>query len=189
MGHLPGLWPAPAWLGPGRFLDLTPGDHQASLAVNIGGALNLLHGCLPAMVRQGAGRVVLVSSASVLTSLHGFSAYSPSKAALRALGDVLSLELALDGISVTTAFPPDTDTPQLREELRARPTVTRLFLGRNRVHAADRVERRIVRDALLGRRYSTVGLGARFLLALSALGDHPGRQRQMKLDASIRGRL
>lgn len=171
----------------GRFLDLRPDAHQRSLHVNFGGALNLLHACLPAMARHGQGRVVLVSSAAALTSLHGFSAYSPSKAALRALGDVLSLELALDGISVTTAFPPDTDTPQLRDELRARPPVTNAFLRRNRIHAAPVVARAIVRDASLGRRHSTIGLGARFLLALSMLGDGLGRRRQMMLDTQLRG--
>lgn len=183
----------PAWVvacagmvRPGRFLDLMPEAHRASLEVNLGGALHLLHACVPAMARRGTGRVVLVSSAAALTSLHGFSAYSPSKAALRALGDVLSLELAADGISVTTAFPPDTDTPQLHEEMRARPPVTRAFLGRNRVHAAEAVASRIIRDASLGRRYSTIGIGARFLLALSALGDEPGRRRQLALDARLR---
>ncbi len=173
---------------PGRFLDLMPEAHRASLAVNFGGALHLLHACVPAMARQGMGHVVLVSSAATLTSLHGFSAYSPSKAALRALGDVLSLELAPHGISVTTAFPPDTDTPQLREEVRARPPVTRAFLGRNRVHAAQAVASTIIHDASLGRRYSTIGIGARFLLALSALGDERGRRRQLALDARLRRR-
>lgn len=170
----------------GRFLDLMPDDHQRSLQVNFGGVLNLLHACLPAMARRRQGRVVLISSAAALTSLHGFSAYCPSKAALRALGDVLSLELALDGISVTIAFPPDTDTPQLRDELRTRPPVTHAFLGRNRIHAAPVVARAIVRDAALGRRYSTVGLGARFLLALAMLCDGPGRRRQLMLDTQLR---
>ncbi|MCX8133204.1 MAG: SDR family NAD(P)-dependent oxidoreductase [Roseococcus sp.] len=168
---------------PGRFLDLAAEDHAAQWATNYQGAVNLLRACLPTMRRARRGRVVLVSSAAALGSFYGYSGYAPGKAALRALGDILHLELGLSGITVTTAFPPDTDTPQLREERARRPRVAELFLRSNRVFAPQHVARLILEGAERGRRHVTPGLGVALLHRLPWLiqpGLHRAQRRLME---------
>ena len=52
-------------------------------------------------------------------ALHGYTAYSASKYAVRGLAEVLDMELNVHNIQVCVSFPPDTDTPmlQVREPL------------------------------------------------------------------------
>ena len=170
---------------PGRFLDLPAVEHARAMETNYLGSVHLARACLPAMARAGEGRLVLVSSAAALATFYGFSAYSPSKAALRALGDVLALEMAAHGVTVTTVFPPDTDTPQLRDELAHRPAVTRAYLGANAPLAAAFVARALLRGAAAGRRHLAIGAGPRFLLAWPWLCDILGRRRQQRLATAL----
>jgi 3-dehydrosphinganine reductase len=169
---------------PGRFADLSAEDHAAQWATNYQGAVNLLRACLPAMRRAGRGRVVLVSSAAALGGFYGYSGYAPGKAALRALGDILHLELSLSGISVTTAFPPDTDTPQLRQEVKTRPRVAELFMRGNRIFAPQHVARLILEGAERGRRHVTPGLGVTLLHRLPWLIEPGLRRAQRRLMAA-----
>lgn len=166
---------------PGVFLDLPLADHEAAMATNYLGSLNLAHACLPAMAEARRGRLLLVSSAAALGSFHGFSAYAPSKAALRALGDVLSLEMAPHGVSVTVGFPGDTDTPQLRAEIAERPPVARRYLRDAPILSAEAVARSLLSATLSGRRYAAPGLGPRAMLAFPRISDWYGRWCQARL--------
>lgn len=181
---------APAWciacagiVRPGRFLDLSAEDHADQWATNHQGAVNLLRACLPAMKATGRGRIVLVSSAGALGTFHGYSGYAPTKAALRTLGDILHLELSLSGLTVTTAFPPDTDTPQLQEEIRNRPKVAKIFLGGNPVLAPQHVAALILAGAERGRRHVVPGFGAWLLYRFPWLLDPGIRRAQRRLMA------
>ena len=49
--------------------------------------------------------------------LHGYTAYSASKYALRGLAETLNMEVATHNVKVCISFPPDTNTPQLQAEL------------------------------------------------------------------------
>lgn len=162
---------APAWLvtsagiaWPGRFLDQPLAEHAAQWRTNYLGTLHVLHALAPAMARAGRGQVVLVSSAAALGGFAGYSAYAPSKWALRGLGDILSIELEALGVRVLTAFPPDTDTPQLAEERARRPAFTARFAGANRPLSPEFVAGRILRAADRGKRQVAPGFGASLLL-------------------------
>ena len=72
------------------------------------------------MRAAGSGQLVLVASAAALIGLYGYSSYAPSKFAVRGLAEALRSELAPEGIGVSVVYPPDTDTPGYREELRHR---------------------------------------------------------------------
>lgn len=180
----------PAWcvacagiVRPGRFLDLSVEDHAAQWATNYQGAVNLLRAAVPAMRQARQGRVVLVSSAAALGTFYGYSGYAPGKAALRALGDILHLELGPSGLSVTTAFPPDTDTPQLHEEQKVRPKVASLFMKGNPISAPQHVARLILEGAERGRRHVVPGFGASLLHRLPWLLEPGLRRAQRRLMA------
>lgn len=162
---------APAWVvtsagiaWPGRFLDQPLSEHEAHWRTNYLGTLHVLHALAPAMARAGQGQVILIASAAALGGFAGYSAYAPSKWALRGLGDILSIELGAHGVRVLTAFPPDTDTPQLAGERARRPAFTTRFAAGNKPLSAEFVAASILRAADRGRRHVAPGFGASLLL-------------------------
>jgi 3-dehydrosphinganine reductase len=164
-------WGPPAWLvtsagiaWPGRFLDQPLAEHIAQWRTNYLGTLHVVHAAAPAMARAGRGQVILVSSAAALGGFAGYAAYAPGKWAVRGLGDILSLELGAHGVRVLTAFPPDTDTPQLAEEQPRRPAIAARFAAGARPLTAGFVADRILRAADRGRRHVAPGFGAGLLL-------------------------
>lgn len=171
---------------PGRFLDLPLACHEMQWATNYAGTLNVLRICAPAMVNAGGGRLVLISSAAALGTFYGYSAYAPSKFAVRALGDILGLELRPHGISVTTAFPPDTDTAQLAEEKPRRPPVAARFLAGNPVLSPEVVAMEILAAAERGRTHVAPGAGTRLFLRMPRLFDAVFRWQQRRLAARLR---
>ncbi|UPY37128.1 SDR family NAD(P)-dependent oxidoreductase [Sediminicoccus sp. KRV36] len=171
MGALVARRGAPDWLVtsaglaiPGRFLDQPLGEHVAQWEANYLGTLHVVHALAPAMARAGRGQIILISSAAALGAFCGYSAYAPSKWAVRGLGDILALELGAHGVRVLTAFPPDTDTPQLAEERTRRPAFTRRFAAGNTALSPAFVAGRILAAADRGRRHVAPGPGAAWLL-------------------------
>jgi 3-oxoacyl-[acyl-carrier protein] reductase len=85
-------------------------DHV--MDTNAKGTLHALQACLPAMRRQGYGRVVFTASVTgPITAIPGFAHYGASKAAMLGLMRAAALELAGDGITVNAVMPGNVDTP------------------------------------------------------------------------------
>jgi 3-dehydrosphinganine reductase len=133
------------------------------------------------MVAARAGHIILIASAGVFGAFHSYSAYNPSKAAVASLGDILHLELTSFGIKVTTAFPPDTDTPQLHSEKSKRSFVAARLLDGMPVMSAKRVAHDIVAAARAGRRHAVPGLGTRLFQMFPGLFGAMFRRRQLRL--------
>lgn len=92
-------------------------DVRRVLDVNVMGCVHGTRAALPVMRRQGRGVLVNVSSVVAEISLPYTSAYSMSKAAVRALGVSLREELRLEGlgdVQVCTVLPASIDTPFCR---------------------------------------------------------------------------
>lgn len=132
---------------PGPFCELELSSHRQQMETNYFGSLHLIHAAVPVMRQHGGGRVTLVSSGAAFIGIAGYSGYAPSKFAVRALAEILRLELARDKIAVSVAFPPDTDTPQLAEEKRKRPLVTQAIAAEGGVMAASDVARVMILQA------------------------------------------
>lgn len=148
----------PAWViasagmaRPGLFLEQPVQDHAAHMQVNFLGTVHLLKAAAPAMADARCGRIVLISSGAAFLGIYGYSAYAPSKFAVRGLAEILRLELAGRGISVTLACPPDTDTPQLAQEQQTKPAVTRNISSGGGILSAAEVASAIIDAALKGR--------------------------------------
>lgn len=136
---------------PGHFLDQPLDDHAAQMRTNYMGALNVAHALAPRMAAAGGGRMIFVSSGAAFFGIYGYSAYAPSKFAMRGLAEVLRVELAPHGIGVTLAYPPDTDTPQLAAENETKPQATREITAGGGLWSAEAVAERIVKGAEKGR--------------------------------------
>ncbi|PIQ12700.1 MAG: short chain dehydrogenase, partial [Hydrogenophilales bacterium CG18_big_fil_WC_8_21_14_2_50_58_12] len=97
-------------------LDFTPFEQQEPAAIerifrtNTVAPLLLARAALPAMLAQGAGRIVNVGSIFGSIGFAYFAAYSASKFALRGFSEALRRELADTGVGVTYVAPRYTRT-------------------------------------------------------------------------------
>lgn len=114
--------------------------------------------------------IVFFSSMAAFAAIFGYSAYAPTKYALRGLAEALVYEGRPYGIGVSVVFPPDTLTPGFDAENRRKPPATKACSEFSAGAALD--AEKVARTALEGitRRtyWITVGLDGYFLGALSA---------------------
>lgn len=85
----------------------------------------------------------------MFSGIYGYSAYSGGKWAVRGLAESLVMELVGTGVSLTLAFPPDTDTPGFEKEELTKPEETKLISGSGGLHSPNYVGRQLVNDALV----------------------------------------
>jgi 3-dehydrosphinganine reductase len=121
------------------FEELPISAFKQTMDVNYLGSVYLVRAALSSMRGSGSGHIVLVSSGAGLLGVYGLSAYTPTKFALRGLGEVLRAEFRPEGISVSVVYPPDTDTPMLREEIKIRPEITSRIAASAKTTTADEV--------------------------------------------------
>jgi len=90
-------------VGPLDHMKLT--DYEDAMLTHFWGPLYMTVAALPHMQRQGAGRIVNISSIGGKISVPHLVPYSASKFALAGLSEGLRTELARQNIVVTTVFP------------------------------------------------------------------------------------
>ena len=129
---------------PGYFSELPIEVFENTMAVNYFGSLYSIRAVLPAMEKQQRGQIVLIASGAGLIGIYGYTAYCPSKFALRGLGESLRSELKPKGIKVAVVYPPDTDTPQLAEENKTKPPETKMITETAAIWTAEAVARKII---------------------------------------------
>ncbi|RPE78376.1 MULTISPECIES: SDR family oxidoreductase [unclassified Frondihabitans] len=85
-------------------------DFRGVLELNLVAPLALMQAVLPAMRRQGAGRIVNVSSGTTFADVPGTGGYVASKIALERLSAIARNELEGTGVTVSTMIPFATNT-------------------------------------------------------------------------------
>lgn len=86
-------------------------DYERLMRLNYFAAVRVTLGFLPAMVRQGAGHVINISSIGVLSNATRFAGYNASKAALEAFSRTAAGEYHERGIRFTVINMPLVRTP------------------------------------------------------------------------------
>lgn len=110
---------------PGKFSDLPVEIFKQLIEVNFLGTVYLTKLVLPYMLSQKSGYIVNISSIAGWVGIYGYSAYAPTKYAIRGFSKILRDELIPLGINVSIVVPPDTDTPQLAFERSMMPEITK----------------------------------------------------------------
>jgi NAD(P)-dependent dehydrogenase (short-subunit alcohol dehydrogenase family) len=111
---------------------------RAVMAVNLDGPMLMCKALVPLMRRGGWGRIVNVSSGSVMQPMPGSIAYRASKMGLIGLTRALSAELGEDGITINAICPSITDTPMATAGLR--PEHIAAMVGRQAVKRIARAD-------------------------------------------------
>jgi 3-oxoacyl-[acyl-carrier protein] reductase len=96
------------------FLEVSEADWDRVIAVNLKGTFNAIQAVLPAMVRQGSGKIVTVASELALIGRATAAAYAASKAGVVGLTKSLARELGPLGIHANAVAPGPVDTDMLR---------------------------------------------------------------------------
>jgi 3-dehydrosphinganine reductase len=95
--------------------DYTSSDFQKDMIRNYMSTVIPIMTVLPYLMKQG-GHIVNISSIAGYSGLIGYTTYSPAKFAIVGLSEALRHELKPYKILVSVVYPPDTDTPGLKEE-------------------------------------------------------------------------
>jgi 3-dehydrosphinganine reductase len=154
---------------PGYVDKLPLEDYRTMMDVNYFGTVYVTKALLPSLLAQRSGWIVNVGSFVSRVSVFGYSAYAPSKFAVRGFSDALRMELKPHGIGVSIVYPPDTNTPQLAYENRYKPAELKLLLPELGVIQPEQAARAVLRG-LQREKYEIIpDLGSKFLIYLDGL--------------------
>jgi 3-dehydrosphinganine reductase len=129
---------------PGKFLDLDPQIFKSIMDINYLGTVYMTKLILPGMMKRESGYIVNISSLAALIGIYGYTAYAPSKYAVRGFSRCLRSEVVPHGINVSVVLPPDTDTPQLAFEHSIIPEITKKINQSGSVMSAESVAHVII---------------------------------------------
>ncbi|XP_067053779.1 3-dehydrosphinganine reductase-like isoform X1 [Acropora muricata] len=108
----------------GLFEETSVDDFKAMIDTNYLGSVFTSRAVIKKMKERKKGHVVYVSSIGGQIGIFGFTAYAPSKFALRGFAEALFMEVKPYNIAVSVVFPPDTDTPGFENENKNKPDET-----------------------------------------------------------------
>ncbi|HHP7230646.1 MAG TPA: SDR family oxidoreductase [Xenococcaceae cyanobacterium] len=154
---------------PGYFSQLPLTVFSQTMAVNYFGTLYPIKAVLPAMETAAKGHIVLIASGAGLIGLYGYSAYSPTKFALRGLAESLRGELKPKGIKIAIVYPPDTDTPQLITENKTKPPETKAITATASTWSPEAVAQAVIEGIITNQFAIAPGLEMTILDRLHSL--------------------
>ncbi|HEY1916235.1 MAG TPA: SDR family oxidoreductase [Streptosporangiaceae bacterium] len=105
---------------PGRILDVTDDAWRVGTELLLLGPLRLARLALPSMAARGFGRLVFITSTAVRQPQPDLAISVVLRAGVTAAAKLLSLEHAVDGVTVNCVAPGATDTQRRRDILMAR---------------------------------------------------------------------
>ena len=100
----------------GEAWELTDGQWDEMLAVNLTGVWKSCRAVIPHMIERSAGVILITSSIAGLKGLANQAHYCASKHGVVGLMRMLAIELAPHGIRVNTVHPSSVDTPIIKNQ-------------------------------------------------------------------------
>ena len=128
---------------PGYFEELPLSTFREQMNVNYFGTLHAVRAVVPRMMTRRDGHIVNVASMGGVVGGFGYTAYAASKFAVFGFTEALRAEMKPHGIRVSLVLPPDTDTPQLRQERELQPLELKMITGAVKPKAFERLSERI----------------------------------------------
>jgi 2-hydroxycyclohexanecarboxyl-CoA dehydrogenase len=97
------------------FMQSRPETWDKVIAINLRGPINCVSAVLPAMVEQGAGSIISISSDAGRVGSSGEAVYSACKAGVIGFSKTIAREVARHNIRVNVVCPGPTQTPLLEQ--------------------------------------------------------------------------
>lgn len=171
-GRVDYLFNIAGYVQPGYVQELEIAQFQQMMAVNYFGTVYMTKAVLPGMIQRRSGHIVNVASLGAVVAYIGYSAYAPSKFAVRGFSDALRTEMKVHNVRVSIVFPGDTDTPQLVYENQHKPHETKYIAGVGRIYSPQEVAEGILSGVRRGRYVIVPGTRMRLLYrAITILGE------------------
>lgn len=101
----------------GSLTEISDGEIDRVIDVNLKSVLHLCRAVLPGMVRRGSGVILNVASDQAFIGKKYSAVYGATKAAIGQLTKSSALDYGKHGIRINAVAPGSTDTPMLREVL------------------------------------------------------------------------
>lgn len=121
--------------------DLTGEEWDRSIALNLKAAWLCSKHALPAMVRQGRGSIVIISSLHARMTTTGMFPYAAAKAGLVGMARSLAVDYGPHGVRVNAVLPGWTRTPAVDHWLKRQPDAARAEADVLAVHPLRRIAR------------------------------------------------
>ncbi len=156
---------------PGHFAEIPLEQFRRQMEVNFLGTVHAARLVIPTMMDRRRGHVCVVSSVAGFLGVFGFTAYSPTKFAVKGFAESLRDEVHPYGVRVSILYPPDTETPGFRTENEGKPEECARISATIKPITADRVGRAVARGIERNRIHITADpLSAVLLRAVGVLG-------------------
>jgi len=101
-----------------RLTDMSLDEWNGVITNNLTSVFLFCRGVVPAMLEQGGGAIVNVSSVHALATLDGYSAYAASKAGIAGLTRAIALDYAKMNIRANTVLPGAVHTQMLESSVK-----------------------------------------------------------------------
>lgn len=154
---------------PGLFQDVPLEKFRWMMDINYFGAIHTTRVILPEMISRKSGHIVYVSSVVGFLGMVGYTAYAPTKFAIKGFADSLRLELKNTGIDLSIVFPPDTETPSLAAERPFQPPILVAMNENAPPLSATTVAAAIRKGVIQGRYIITPGFDATLFFKIVGL--------------------
>ena len=99
----------------GSFSEITEEEWDQTMAVNVKGIWQCIKAVTPSMIQQQYGKIINISSTTVLMGVPGLLHYVTSKGAVFAMTRALSRELGPQGIRINTIMPGLTQSQAIKD--------------------------------------------------------------------------
>ncbi len=146
---------------PGLISTIDLQSFRNQMEVNFFAAVEITREAVKTM--QPGSRLVFMGSGAAYVGIQGHSAYCASKFALRGFAESMRGELKPKGISVSIAYPPNTDTQMLVDELASLSLETRAITTAAKTFSANDVAVKLLRGIDKNRFEIPIGLEMRLL--------------------------
>jgi 3-dehydrosphinganine reductase len=131
---------------PAYYQDVAPATYEHMAQTNQLGSIYVSNAALKHME---SGTITLCSSMGGLLGVFGYSAYSPSKFALRGYAECTHMELCNNSnVHIQIAYPPDTDTPGFATENIGKPHETTLISASAGLAKAEAIASTMLAEAM-----------------------------------------
>ncbi len=132
-------------------------DFKNHMNVNYYGQLVPSLILIPHFIERKSGHIAFVASVAAFIGLIGYTAYTPTKAAIVGLAETLKNELSPYKIDISVIFPPDTDTSTFERENKLKPEECKIISERGGLLKPEEIAEPFIEGILNNDFYITPG--------------------------------